>query len=46
MDGKVIYNGINVQRGDALQVKLNAIPTAGVYLLRVGNYAPIKIIMN
>jgi len=46
VDGKVIYSGINIQRGDALQVKLNAIPTAGVYLLKVGNYAPIKIIMN
>ena len=46
VDGKVIYSGTNVQRGDALQVRLNAIPTAGVYLLKVGNYAPIKIIMN
>ena len=46
MDGKVIYSGTNVQRGDALQVRLNAIPTAGIYLLKVGNYAPIKIVMN
>ena len=46
VDGKVIYSGTNVQRGDAIQVKLNAIPTAGVYLLKVGNYAPIKILMN
>ncbi len=46
MDGKVIYSGTNLQRGDALQVKLNTIPTTGVYLLKVGIYAPIKIIIN
>ena len=44
--GKVIYSGSFIPQADALQVTLPSKPAAGVYMLAVEGYAPIKLVVN
>ncbi len=44
--GKVVYNGTFIPQADALQITLPNKPAAGVYMLSVEGYAPVKLVVN
>ncbi|HRI22277.1 MAG TPA: Ig-like domain-containing protein, partial [Panacibacter sp.] len=44
--GKVIYNGTYIPQAGTLQVILPSKPAAGLYMLAVEGYAPIKLMVN
>ncbi len=44
--GKLVYRGSFTTQGDLLQVNLPAKPAPGLYLLRVDDNAPIKLVVN
>lgn len=46
MDGKLVHQGTYIPTDGLLQVVLAAKPAAGIYLLKAGDLAPIKLIVE
>jgi hypothetical protein len=44
--GKIIYNGVLSAQGNILQVVLPVKPITGIYLLKVADNTPVKLIVN